>query len=295
MPALADRRSRKAALVAGLLALAAANGAVSPTAAQTVPDLVTRDAFRVCADPANMPFSNRQAEGFENKIADIVADELKVPVRYFWLSQGPGFARNTLQTGLCDVIIGYAAGADPVQHTNPYYSSVYVLVVKADGPLADVTRLDDPRLKGHRLGVIAATPPVDHLMEQGLIKDAKSYALLVERRFQSPGEDMIADLVSGEIDGGLLWGPIGGYFAKQAKAPLKVIPLVEDTGRPPLSFRITFGIRPEEDDWKHKLNGIIAKRQADFNRVLASYGVPLLDFNGKLIAVAAPAESGKAQ
>src|SRR3954453_3927026 len=172
-------------------------------AAQDVPDVVARDVLRVCADPHNMPFSNRKGEGFENRVAAIVADELKVPLRYYWLSQGPGFVANTLGTKLCDVVMGYAAGADPVQHTNPYYRSAYVLVVKRGVGLDGIDRLSDPRLKGKSLGIIAATPPADHLLEEGLLATAKSYALPVDKQSEFPAEDMMADLAAGDIDGAL--------------------------------------------------------------------------------------------
>jgi quinoprotein dehydrogenase-associated probable ABC transporter substrate-binding protein len=244
--------------------------------AQTLPDLVAKDALRVCADPAAMPFSNRQGEGFENKIAAIVAEELKVPLRTFWLPQGPGFVRNTLSTGLCDVIMGYASGADIVDHTNPYYRSTYVLVVRTGGPLDSVTTLEDDRLKGRTLGVIAATPPVDHLLRLGLLAKAKTYSLLVDRRFASPAEEALHDLAAGTIDGALLWGPIGGYYARRQAVPMTVIPLVKETQRPSLSFRITFGIRPGESSWKHRLNAVIKASQAEIDHVLADYGVPLL-------------------
>ena len=271
-------RIAAAALAALAVAPMAAALVVLPhaAAAQQTPDLVAPGNLRVCADPANTPFSNRDKSGFENKIADVVGEELKLPVRYYWLPQGPGFVRNTLATGLCDVIIGSASGADVVQHTNPYYRSTYVLVVKGDGPLAGVTTLEDERLKGRKLGVIAATPPVDHLLRLGLMRDAKTYSLLVDRRFASPAEEALADLASGSIDGALLWGPIGGYFAKKASVPMTVIPLTKETERPPLSFRITFGIRPDELAWKHRLNAVIAKRQKDFDRILTDYGVPLV-------------------
>jgi quinoprotein dehydrogenase-associated probable ABC transporter substrate-binding protein len=252
--------------------------------AQEVPDVVARDVLRVCADPQNMPFSNRKGQGFENRIAEIVADELKVPLRYYWLSHGPGFVANTLGIKLCDVVMGYAAGADPVQHTNPYYRSVYVLLIKPGAGLDGVDRLSDPRLLGKRLGVIAATPPADHLLDEGLLATAKSYALLVDRSTETPAEDMIADLVAGRIDGALLWGPIGGDLARRSSEPLTVVPLLHERERPPLSYRITFGIRHNEQDWKRRLNQAIRKRQADFDRVLLDFGVPLLDDDGRLIA-----------
>jgi quinoprotein dehydrogenase-associated probable ABC transporter substrate-binding protein len=270
---VAEGRRRAVAFVALAFAL-------SPSAPQAqtqqLPDLVAVDALRVCADPANTPLSNRQKTGFENKIAEIIADELKVPLRYYWLPQGPGFVRNTLSTGLCDVIIGYASGSDIVDHTNPYYRSTYVLVVRGGGPLDAVTTLEDERLKGRKLGMIAATPPVDHLLRLGLIGDARTYSLLVDRRFESPAEEALGDLAEGRIDGALLWGPLAGYFAKRSPVPLKVIPLVKETERPDLSFRITLGIRPGETAWKHRLNAVLRKRQADIDRVLTEYGVPLL-------------------
>lgn len=282
---------RCATAVAALLAATWTGGA----RAQEIPDLVVRDVLRICADPVNLPFSNRQGQGFENRIAEIVADELKVPLRYYWLSQGPGFVRNTLDAKLCDLVMGYASGADPVQHTNPYYRSVYVLVVKAGADLNGVERLADPRLKDKRLGVIAATPPADHLLDEGLLASSKTYALLVDRRYESPAEEMIADLVAGRIDGALLWGPIGGYFARASPEPLILIPLVRERDRPPLSYRITFGIRHNEQDWKRRLNQVLRKRQADIDRVLLDFGVPLLDDDDRPITAVggAPPRSNK--
>jgi quinoprotein dehydrogenase-associated probable ABC transporter substrate-binding protein len=275
------------ALLAACLALIQPDG----SAAQEVPDVVARDVLRVCADPHNMPFSNRKGQGFENRIAEILADELKVPLRYYWLAQGPGFIANTLGSKLCDVVMGYAAGADPVQHTNPYYRSVYVLLIKPGAGLDGLDRLSDPRLRGKRLGVIAATPPADHLLEEGLLATAKSYALLVDRSTETPAEDMIADLVAGRIDGALLWGPIGGDLARRSSEPLTVIPLLHERERPPLSYRITFGIRHNEQDWKRGLNQAIRKRQVDFDRVLIDFGVPLLDDDDRLIG--APRNAAK--
>jgi quinoprotein dehydrogenase-associated probable ABC transporter substrate-binding protein len=256
--------------VVGLLTLLP----TGPCAAQTVPDLVSRDRLRVCASPANMPFSDHEREGFENKIAQLVANELGLPLHYFWMPEGPGFVRNTLQADMCDVIIGYATGSDAVDHSNPYYASTYVLVTRKGGPLDNVNRLDDPRLKNAKLGVIAATPPVDHLLALGLYGHATSYSLLADTRFHSPAQDALRDLAAGKIDAAILWGPIGGYFAKKASIPLSVTPLVTDK-RPGFVFRIAFGVRRGETDWKEKLNAIIRKRQKDIDAILTSYGVPL--------------------
>ncbi|MBP0580607.1 substrate-binding domain-containing protein [Labrys sp. LIt4] len=260
-------------LVPGL-ALAGMVLGLNSANAQQVPELVDKANLRVCSDPANMPFSNRRQEGFENRIAEIVAKELQRPVRYYWLQQGMGFVRNTLGTGLCDVIIGAASGSDLTQHTNPYYASTYVLVVRADGPLAGVTKLEDPALKGRRFGIIAGTPPVDHLQRLGLVANARSYGLTLDQQDNAAGKEAIDDLVAGNTDGALLWGPIAGYYASKAAKPLKVIPLVQESERPLLAYRITFGIRANEIQWKHTLNAAIRKRQKEIEQVLADYGVP---------------------
>jgi quinoprotein dehydrogenase-associated probable ABC transporter substrate-binding protein len=246
-------------------------------------DLVSHTALRVCADAANMPFSNDKGAGFENKIADIVAADLKLPVEYFWFPQATGFIRNTLFAKRCDVVMGYAQGDDLVLNTNPYYRSTYVLVYRRGAGLDGVETLGDPRLAEKRLGIIAGTPPSGLMLRLGLMQRAKPYPLLVDRRYDSPGERMIADIRSGEIDAGVLWGPIAGYYAARGGEPLLVVPLVKETGEPRLAYRITFGVRNLEDDWKHQLNAIIAKRQGEIDAVLLEYGVPLLDEQSHLI------------
>lgn len=266
----------------GLLAFAFSNGfivSVGVAWAQTRPDLVSTDRLRVCADPADMPFSNKAKEGFENKIAALVADELKLPLHFYFMPQGPGFVRNTLGTTLCDVIMGYASGSDIVDHTNAYYASTYVLVTKKGGPLDGIDRLEDPRLKEAKLGIMAGTPPADHFMELGLTPKAKTYPLLVDRRYASPAEDAMHDVESGLIDGVVLWGPIAGYYAKMQSPPLSMTPLIEDK-RPKLDYRIAFGIRRGEAEWKHRLNDVIRKRQKDIDAILQSYGVPLMPISG---------------
>ncbi|MFS8036320.1 substrate-binding domain-containing protein [Xanthobacter sp. AM11] len=285
-----ENEGRFAPLLASLATVAlAAIVLLSPSGAggQQIPDQVSAQALRVCADPANMPFSSQSGAGFELEIAGIVADELKLPVRTYFMPQGPGYVRNTLGKRLCDVIIGYAAGADPVLHTNPYYRSVYALVVKKGGPLDGVDRLADPRLKGRRLGLMAATPPADHLLELGLLPSARTYSLLVDRRFDSPAEEMLADLAAGEIDGALLWGPTAGYFAARAGTPLKVVPLIHEAERPALAYRITMGVRHTDHEWKQVLNRILLTRAADIEKVLLAYGVPLLDEDDRLVTAAA--------
>lgn len=263
--------------LAGAAAFALAAFALAPPASAQVSDLVDRSTLRVCADPANMPFTDEEGQGFENKIAELMAQKLDLPLDYTWFPQATGFYRMTLGAKRCDVVMGYVAGGDPVLNTNAYYRSAWVLITKKDGDLADVDTLEDPRLKGRRIGVIAGSPPGDFLMRNGLMAMARPYALMVDRRYESPAETMIADIDSGVVDAGILWGPIGGYYAKKSGIPLNVTPLVKEKGDPSLVYRITFGIRPGELNWKHQLNQFITDEQGAINRILLDYGVPLLD------------------
>ncbi|GJE09682.1 rare earth element methanol dehydrogenase accessory protein XoxJ [Methylobacterium longum] len=265
--------ARIAALCA--LSLTVAQGAH----AQHVPDMVTTDVLRVCGDPGNMPFSERKEDGFENKIAAIIADELKVKVRYYWLTQGPGFVRNTLGTGLCDLIMGQAFGSDLVQTTNPYYRSAYTLVTRS-GEFDGIEALDDPRLKGKSIGVIAGTPPVNRMGEVGLVSSMKAYApyqLDPSRNYQTVGAEIVGALAAKEIDAAVLWGPAAGWLAKQSGTAMRVVPLLREPQRPPMAYRIAMGVRIGENDWKRSLNTILRKRKADIDAVLRAFDVPLLD------------------
>lgn len=275
-------RSAAAALIA-LCCLAA----LPATAFGQAAELVDRSALRVCADPANMPFSNKDRHGFENKIAAHIGATLKLPVLYTWFPQATGFIRNTLQAKKCDLVIGYAQGHELVQNTNHYYRSAYVLIVRTDGELAGVTSLDDERLKDKTIGVVAGTPPATVMAMNGLIGKAKPFHLLVDRRFYSPAEDMVKQVASGEIDAGVLWGPMGGYYARQSDAPLTIVPLVHESKGPRMVYRITMGVRRQENEWKRQLNRLLRKEQDAIDKILLDYGVPLLDEQDHLITQAA--------
>lgn len=269
--------------VAAIAALGVATWAAVPAAAQTS-DLVNRATLRVCADPADMPLSNEAGEGFENKIAELLAKDLGVPLVYTWFPQATGFYRMTLGLKRCDVVLGVPSGADPYLNTNAYFRSTSLLIVKKGGPLDGVDTLGDPKLKNAKVGVIAGSPTASYLVQYGLMGKAKPYPLTVDRRYDSPAEAMIKDVESGAIDAGVLWGPIGGYFA--AKLPdLSATPLLKERGGPPMAYRLTFGIRPGEENWKHRLNDFIRKNQSEINKILASFHVPLLDEQDNLIEV----------
>lgn len=281
----ANKRGRAGQTVAGaaaLLVLACTLLLPSNAWAQTS-DLVQRSLLRVCADPANLPFSNEDRDGFENKIADLLGEKLNVPVVYEWFPQATGFVRQTLAAKKCDIIMGYAQGHELVQNTNHYYRSSYVMLYLTGGKLDGLVNLDDPRLKEARIGVTAGTPPATVLALNALLGNVEPYALVVDRRHDSPAERMIADLVSKKIDVALLWGPIGGYLAKKEETKITVKPLSQETKGPRMAYRITFGIRRGETDWKHQLNTLIKDNQKEINAILTEYGVPLLDGAGKLI------------
>ncbi|MEM9781280.1 MAG: substrate-binding domain-containing protein [Pseudomonadota bacterium] len=254
---------------------------VHPAKAVDTSDLVSSTAFRVCADPANMPFSNEAGEGFENELAELFAEKLGRSVRYTWFPQATGFVRNTLRAAKCDVIMGYAQGHELVLNTNHYYVSSYVLVTRSDGPLAEVDHLADPRLKDSRLGIIAGSPPATHAAANGLVAKAKPYPLMVDRRHDDPAQLMIDDIAAGEIDAGLAWGPIAGWYAKEASIPMTVTPLLKEEGPPRMFFRITLGVRQGELSWKRELNKIIRRNQDAIDAILSSYGVPLIDEFGR--------------
>jgi quinoprotein dehydrogenase-associated probable ABC transporter substrate-binding protein len=222
---------------------------VAEAADQATIDIVNRKVLRVCSDPANMPFSNEKSEGFENKIADVIADELKVPVEYTWFPMSTGFVRMTLFSKRCDIIIGYAQGDELVLNSNAYYRSTYAIVAKPGSGLEGVSDLADPKLKDKKLGVIANTPPGFLMVRHGLMAKAKAYPLIVDRRFESPSELMVKDIRSGEIDAGILWGPMAGYYSKQGGDPLSVNAISADPSMSTkMSYGVTLGVRLSDTD-----------------------------------------------
>ncbi|MEZ5833839.1 MAG: substrate-binding domain-containing protein [Dongiaceae bacterium] len=246
------------------------------------PEAVDRSALRVCSDPGNMPFSNTKEEGFENKIADLLAGKLGVPVRYTWFPQATGFLRNTLRARRCDLVVGMVSGAELVLSTNPYYRSAYVMVTrKADGIAAD--RLDDPSLQSLRIGLIAGTPPANVAAQNGLMAHARPYDLLVDTRLDSPSRRMVDDLVAGNIDVALLWGPLGGYFAAQHGDALTVTPLLHEAKTTRMDYYIAMGVRPGESHWKQDIDKLIADNKDQITAILREYHVPMLDVQGNLI------------
>ena len=251
-------------------------------AAQSSREARTTNVLRVCADANNLPFSNKKEEGFENKIARLIAGELGQPVRYTWWPQTIGFVRNTLRLRRCDLIAGIGTGNELVQNTNPYYRSVYAMVYRRDSGLR-ATALSDPALRSLRFGVIAGTPPATLLAVYDLIGQTQPYHLTVDTRYFSPARQAIADVAEGKIDVAVIWGPIAGYFAKRQKVPLVVVPLLNEKAKVRLDFWVSMAVRINEPEWKRRLNRILGRLRPKIDAILKDYGIPRLDRKGRLI------------
>jgi len=270
----------------GLVLLGVVSGAGPHSAAgQSTGEFVDRTALRVCADPSNLPFSNDRGEGFENKIAELLAERLGRPLVYTWYPQTIGFVRNTLNALRCDLVMGVAVGEELVQNTDPYYRTSYVLVYRSSDA-AHYADLDRPEARTARIGVMARSPPTNVLVRKGLLAAVRSYPPAVDTRTDQPAKRMIEDLAAGDIDIALSWGPIAGYWAPRQNVPLTLVPLESDRRHgPKLDSWISMGIRHNEPDWKHQINTLIHDLQSEIDRILNDYGVPLLDRHGRLITV----------
>jgi len=236
--------------------------------------------LRVCGDPDNLPFSNKKREGFENKIAEVIAKELGAELTYYWWPHQRGLIRNTLRAGQCDVLISVPQGWEPVLWTRPYYRSGYVIVYpKAKGH--KITSLDDPVLKQLKIGVYVNSPPAEALAEKGIVKNVVGYNPLYDYQQDRPGKT-IEDLITGEIDVAVVWGPVAGYYAKKLNAShLDIVPIQDGGLATPFTFEFSMGVREGNKALKAQLEEALGKRQAEIRKVLEDYGVPLLPLLAK--------------
>jgi quinoprotein dehydrogenase-associated probable ABC transporter substrate-binding protein len=271
---------------AAAFALLAAGFWAAPAAVADEADKV----LRVCADPNNLPFSSRTGAGYENKIAEMFAEELGWKLEYTWYPQRMGFIRNSLRSFdrmigryKCDLVMGVPVGFELALTTKAYYRSVYALAYARDRGLdgiarpEDLLKLDRAKLRSLKIGVVIQTPPVDWLIENKLFDQAVSYQRQTGDAEQYPGEIVEKDLVAAKIDAAMIWGPIAGYFARQARAAqLVVIPF--DT-RPDIKFDfdIAMGVRFGERAWRDQVQQLIDRNRSKIHAILADYGVPLLD------------------
>jgi len=239
--------------------------------------------LRVCADPNNLPFSNRKFEGFEDKIAALVAKDLDVPLEYDWLPQRLGFYRTALKNFDSNLVMAAPAGFEKALITDPYYRSTYVFVFRK-GFATPIHSFDDPALHSVKVGVTLTggdnTPPTHALAKRKIIDNLTGFPAFDESDGK-PGEKIIAAVASGEIDVAIAWGPQAGYFAKQQSTPLEVVPVSpkEDSQgdvRMPFTFGICMALRRPDKELRTRINEIISRRRAEMDRILDEFSVPRL-------------------
>jgi quinoprotein dehydrogenase-associated probable ABC transporter substrate-binding protein len=243
--------------------------------------------LRVCADPNNLPFSNRRGEGFENRLAELIAGDQGIRVRYEWMPQMIGFVRKTLKAGACDVIMGVPARYDPVLTTRPYYRSTYVFVYRAHGG-PRVMSLDDPVLRHARIGIhvvgddYANPPPAQALAARGIIDNVTGYPIVGDYSKPNPPARLIEAVARGDVDVAIVWGPFAGYFAKRSPVRLSIVPVLpsQDASGQPFAFDIALGVRHGDTALAARLDTLLARERPAVQRVLTRYGVPQLPMTG---------------
>jgi mxaJ protein len=238
----------------------------------------------VCADPNNLPFSDRTGAGFENKIAELLAADRGATLEYTWWAQRRGFVRNTLETSACDVIIGVPTGVDMARTTRPYYRSSYVFVSRRDRGLA-LESFDDPRLRALRIGVqmigddFNNSPPAHALSNRGITRNVVGYPVYGDYSHPSPLSTIIGAVDRGEVDTAVVWGPAAGYFARESKTALalQAVSPQRDSPSLPFVFDISMGVRPDDTALQNQLNDFLVRRRADVDAILGRYGVPRVE------------------
>ena len=261
----------------GLGLVAAVMGATAQAAGRT-------PILRICADPNNLPFSNEHGEGFENRLAQLVARDLRMKVEYTWWAQRRGFFRNTLNAGLCDVVQGVPTGFERTLTTKPYYRSTYALVYRKDAGYA-LHSLDDPKLRELRIGLhfigddYSNPPPAEALARRGIVRNVVGYSIYGDYREPNPPARLIEAVAKREVDAAIAWGPLAGYFAKRQPVELAVVPLPTPGGAEtqPFEFSISMGVRKDSELLRSKLNAILERRREEVADLLKAYGVPLAD------------------
>jgi mxaJ protein len=237
--------------------------------------------LRVCADPNNLPFSNSREEGFENKLANMIAGELNAKVTYTWWAQRRGFIRNTLNARECDVVMGVPSSFELALATAPYYRSTYVFVTRGDRNI-DVRSFDDPRLKTLRIGVHLAgddganTPPVHALSSRQVVGNLRGYMLAGDYAKPNPPARLIEAVIAGDVDIAVAWGPLAGYFAKLSDVPLRLEPVSPAIDVPflPQVYDISLGVRRDDKALKAELDSVLYRKRDHIAALLTEYGVP---------------------
>jgi len=241
--------------------------------------------LKVCADPNNLPYSNKQGQGFENKLAELVAKDFGMQISYFWFPQHDAFFRRTLNAGACDVVMGVPAGIDEAEATEPYYRSSYVFVARRDHKL-NIHSFDDPRLKTLRVGVNVlgngedSLPPVYALASRGIVRNVVGYSVFGAGLAEiDRAAELIHAVSAKNVDIAIAWGPVAGYYARRSSVPLELTPVENDPAHPdtPLAFEISIGVRQGNVALKQRLETELKRRHSEISQLLRSYGIPQLD------------------
>ncbi|MBV8978117.1 MAG: quinoprotein dehydrogenase-associated putative ABC transporter substrate-binding protein [Alphaproteobacteria bacterium] len=241
--------------------------------------------LRVCADDNNLPFSNKAGEGFENRIAALIARDLKDTVQYAYALQNARFLKHTLFAHRCDVVPGVTAGMEGIETTRPYYASTYVFVARRKDAL-DLSSLRDPRLRRLIIGVHLigddSTPPVAALGREGIVDNVRGYMIQGDFSKPNPPARLIEAVRDKEVDVAAVWGPLGGYFARRSGSLLEMRAITGTEAFAPLRFRfaIAMGVRPGDDALRDKLDAALLREKGAIRIILTAYGVPLVEIDG---------------
>lgn len=246
-------------------------------------NLIPQRTLTVCADPNNLPFSNEAGQGFENKLAQMIASDLHAKVAYVWWAQRRGYVRNTLNEGKCDLWPGIASNVEMIATTRPYYRSTYMFVSRASEKLSGLT-LDDRRLKNVRIGVqmvgndATNTPPAHALASRGIVANVRGYMLYGDYSKPNPPSEIVRAVERGDIDVALVWGPLAGYFAARSPVPLRlepVTPWMADMEWP-MQFDISVGVQKNDQKLLKQVDEVLARRRGEIAKLLAAYHVPVV-------------------
>ena len=266
----------------GLLVVAGCDRAAPPA----TPPAAAADAgreLRVCADPNNLPFSNQREEGFENRLAELIARDMEATVRYTWWAQRRGFVRNTVRAGSCDVVMGVPGDYELLAVTAPYYRSTYVFLSRADSRIA-VRSLADPELRRLRIGVhvigddYANPPPAHALARRQIVANVVGYSIFGDYRQPNPPARLVEAVAAGDVQLAILWGPHAGYFAQRQPVAMAVTPVPADTQMPdlPFAFDIAVGVTRDRPELLQELDAILARRRPDIRQLLDDFGIPVV-------------------